>query len=127
MLALQKNYKKFTILYVEDETIIRENVENCLKFVFNIIVAKDGEEGLNYFNTQKIDLVITDINMPVKDGISMLEDIKQIHPDIPCIVTSAYDLEIVNKLESISICQYMTKPFDIQELLYNSIKALNLK
>eukprot|EP01029_Cantina_marsupialis_P030512 TRINITY_DN8292_c0_g1_i1.p1 TRINITY_DN8292_c0_g1~~TRINITY_DN8292_c0_g1_i1.p1 ORF type:complete len:123 (-),score=8.89 TRINITY_DN8292_c0_g1_i1:375-743(-) len=120
------NFKEFTILYVEDEGIIRSNVEKCLNYVFNVVVAKDGQEGLELYKQHKVDLVITDIYMPQKDGISMLEDIKQHNPNIPCIVTSAYDPKFLNILKSMDSCNYVSKPFDIKELLNNSLRALNL-
>jgi len=126
MITTPANSKNFTILYVEDETIIRKNVENCLSYIFNVLVAKDGEEGLDLFEHNKIDLVITDINMPLKDGIEMLEDIKEVNPNVPCIVTSAFDIEVINKLDPGINCQYMVKPFDVKELLNNSLKVLKL-
>ncbi len=119
-----ENSKNFTILYVEDESFIRTNVEGCLKYFFNVIVAKDGQDGLNIFSNEKIDLIITDINMPNKNGLEMLNDIKLINPSIPCIVTSAYDIDIINKVNDLGICNYITKPFDIKDLLNDSLKIL---
>ena len=121
-----KESKAMTILYVEDESMIRSNVESCLSHIFNVIVAKNGVEGVDYFKNQKVDLIITDINMPIKDGVTMLEEIKELNSNIPCIVTSAYEIEVVNKLESLDIFEYMLKPFDIKELIISSKKALNL-
>ena len=121
-----KESKALTVLYVEDESMIRSNVESCLSHIFNLVVAKDGVEGINCFKNNKIDLIITDINMPIKDGIEMLEEIKKLNPNIPCIVTSAYDVEVVSKLKSFDIYEYMLKPFDIKELIIFSKKALNL-
>ncbi|TLP35778.1 response regulator [Arcobacter arenosus] len=119
-----ENSKNFTVLYVEDESFIRTNVEGCLKYFFNVIVAKDGQDGLNIFSNEKIDLIITDINMPNKNGLEMLNDIKLINPSIPCIVTSAYDIDIINKTKNLGVCRYITKPFDIKDLLNDSLKIL---
>jgi len=119
-----ESLKKYTILYVEDETFIRSNVEDCLKYFFNVIVAKDGKDGLKRFVNDKIDLIITDINMPNKNGLEMLNDIKSINPSIPCIVTSAYDINIVNKAKNLGACHYITKPFDIKDLLNDSLEIL---
>lgn len=120
------DFKDFTVLYVEDEGIIRSNVEKCLNYVFNVLVAKDGKEGLELFSNNKVDLVITDVYMPHKDGISMLNDIKAVNPNIPCIVTSAYDPKVFDISCTFEACDYITKPFDIKELLNNCLKALDV-
>ena len=120
------NFKNFTVLYVEDEGVIRANVEKCLKYIFDVKVAKDGQEGLELFHRNKIDLIITDVYMPQKDGISMMKDIKALNPDVPCIITSAYDPSLAEKAGSCSLCNYLSKPFDIRELLNNCLRALNL-
>ncbi|RXJ70288.1 response regulator [Halarcobacter ebronensis] len=120
------NFKDFTILYVEDEGVIRSNVEKCLNYIFDVKVAKDGKEGLDIFHNNKIDLIITDIYMPQKDGISMMQDIKMVNPNIPCIITSAYDPKLAQRADSCNLCNYLSKPFDIRELLNNCLKALDL-
>lgn len=120
------DFKDFTVLYVEDENIIRSNVEKCLGYVFNVMIAKDGVEGLEIFNNNKIDLIITDVYMPNKDGISMLSDIKEKNPKIPCIVTSAYDPNTFDQTSVFDSCDYISKPFDIRELLNNCLKALDV-
>ncbi|QDF28910.1 response regulator [Halarcobacter anaerophilus] len=119
-------FKNFTILYVEDEKIIRSNVEKCLKFLFNVLVAEDGEEGLKLFNSNKVDLIITDIYMPEKDGISMISEIKESNPQIPCIITSAHEPKIPKEASFLESCRYISKPFDIKELLNDSLKALDI-
>lgn len=117
-------FKNFTILYVEDETFIRTNVETCLKYFFNVISAKDGKEGLEKFQNEHVDLIITDINMPYIDGIEMINKIKITSPNIPCIITSAYDKDFIKKANEIGVSQYISKPFDIKDLLNNSVEIL---
>jgi len=119
--------KDYTILYVEDEKAIRINVKNCLDYIFNVIVAKNGEEGLEKFNKNKIDLIITDINMPLKDGIWMIKEIREVDSSIPCIITSAIDRDIIDKIKNLSISKCISKPFDIQDLLNSSLATLGLK
>ncbi|XPV70297.1 MAG: response regulator [Halarcobacter sp.] len=117
--------KKFTLLYVEDEDIIRQNVEGCLKYIFNVIVAKNGHDGFEKFANDNIDLVITDIVMPIKDGISMLEDIKELSPNMPTIVTSAYNTEVIAQLEKLGVTKCLPKPFDIKKLVNYSMEILD--
>ena len=120
------DFKDFTILYVEDEKIIRSNVEKCLSYIFNVLVAENGQDGIDIFKNNEIDLIITDIYMPKKDGISMLIDIKKLKPTIPCIITSAHNPIILDKSLTFEPCNYIVKPFDIKDLLNRSIKLLKL-
>ncbi|RXJ67424.1 response regulator [Halarcobacter ebronensis] len=127
MLTNIENLKKYTLLYVEDEETIRTNVVSCLEYIFNVVVAKDGKEGVEKFNLSEIDLIITDLNMPNKDGLSMLKEIKEISPLIPTIVTSAYDEEVKDNLQSLGITKLLKKPFNVKDLIANSIEMLAIK
>lgn len=72
----QKKLSK-TILIVDDSASMRQLVTLTLKNAgFNVIQAKDGKDGLNKFSRDKMDLVITDLNMPVMDGIEMIRQIR---------------------------------------------------
>lgn len=122
-----KKFEDYTILYVEDEQVIRSNVQTCLNYLFTVVIAENGQEGVKKFQEEKIDLVITDINMPKKDGISMLRDIKKLSPETPCIVTSAFDMELIEKIKSLALFKCLSKPFDIKDLLNCSMNALELK
>jgi DNA-binding NtrC family response regulator len=125
MIYNKESFKDFTILYVEDEISIRSSVEQCLNFIFNTEVAANGEEALKVFEKKKIDVIITDINMPIKDGVTMMNDIKKVSPEIPFIITSAYSIENLEKIEKLGVFKYITKPFDIKELILSVIKALS--
>lgn len=125
MISQVENSKDFTILYVEDEVSIRLSVETCLKSIFNMVCAKNGQEALEKFKSNKIDLIVTDINMPVKNGISMMEELREISPKIPIIVTSAYDEEEnMKKILKLNAYKYLSKPFDMKELVMNIMSAL---
>jgi YesN/AraC family two-component response regulator len=60
------------------------------KFFTNIIVAKDGEEGLSKIKEHDIDLIVTDINMPKMNGIEMISGMKEFGKDIYTIMLTAY-------------------------------------
>lgn len=110
--------KDLRVLYVEDEDMIRDNVQTCLDFIFkDTIVARDGEEGLQKFLNEKVDLIITDLNMPIKNGISMIRDIKKIAPMLPIIITTACTKEITDEARDLGVKNFISKPFDIKELI----------
>ena len=65
------------------------------------------------------DLIITDLSMPVMDGISMIKEIRKINSTIPIVVTTAFGSqnEEVAKLEEIGMSAYIMKPVDVMKLL----------
>ena len=80
-----QNTSKIKVLYVEDNEQARVSTLAVLsEFFFNIIVAIDGEDGLEKFSKNKIDLIITDINMPNLDGLDMIEKIREKNKEIIC-------------------------------------------
>jgi CheY-like chemotaxis protein len=89
---------KLNILYVEDDLILLEKTTSFLEELFNkVITAVDGVEGLEEYkkykkdNNEYFDLVITDINMPKKDGLVMIKDIFNLNKHQPIIVISAHN------------------------------------
>ena len=91
MIKLFEFAKTLKVLYVEDNEQARESTVSLLSNIFsNIEVGVDGKDGLEKFKEQKFDLVITDINMPIMNGLEMIEEIKKIDKDIPVIIISAH-------------------------------------
>ncbi len=115
---------KTKILYVEDEYITRKEVKDMLITKYkNVFIAKDGNEGYKLFLSENPDLIITDIKMPVLDGIKMTEKIRQINKNVPIIVASAFDQEFV-KFDSLNISGYLTKPITKFNLLITIENAI---
>ncbi|GAA0085132.1 response regulator transcription factor [Clostridium sp. MB05] len=115
---------KKNILLIEDETRIRFLLKDYFfKEGFNIIEASDGDEGLNYFISNKVDLVILDIMMPKVDGITVLEMIRKVST-VPVILLTAKGQE-EDKLfgYEMGADDYMTKPFS-PKVLIAKVKAL---
>jgi C4-dicarboxylate-specific signal transduction histidine kinase len=112
---------KITILYVEDEDIIRDAIETILPQLFKkVILAIDGENGLDLYkkHQEQIDLVVTDINMPKMDGLQMLAEIKKISPFLPtCITTAHSDTIFLQKAIDLSVNAYVNKPMNIIKLI----------
>lgn len=128
--------KNITILYAEDEEALREITLNILKgFTKKQLVAKNGAEGLELFkqNESEIDLIITDVNMPIMNGLEMIREIKKINPNIPIIVATAFsNTEYLLEAIDIGVDKYVLKPIDMkkllqlmsQSLLYHELKDL---
>ena len=129
---LQKLTKQFNVLLVEDDAGAREILQNILSRFFNsVIVAQNGEEGLEKFRDNKIDLVVTDINMPKMNGLEMSKEIKQIDPDSHILIISAHN-ETNYFIEAIKlgIDGFVLKPVDVNDLmqmLFKIAKSLTLK
>jgi len=115
-----KILKKLNILYVEDDAEVQKQFEMVLKKVFlRVIVASNGEEGLNLFkeNMNDIDFVISDVQMPKMDGLEMIEGIKNLSSDIPCIlITSHGEFDYFMKANDLGVYRYIQKPLDVNEL-----------
>ncbi|MDN5112411.1 EAL domain-containing protein [Aliarcobacter butzleri] len=113
--------KNMSILYVEDEKDLREVTHEILKsFTKNQYIAENGQEGLELFkkHEKNIDLIVTDINMPILNGLEMAKEIKNINPNIPIIITTAFsNKEYLLESIDIGIDQYVLKPIDIAKLL----------
>ncbi len=115
--------KKLNILFVEDEPTSRDLLINILADLFNnFIVAQNGQEGLEKFQEFSkdgtIDIIISDIDMPILDGLSMIEKIREINQDIPVIFTTGKDdSQSILKAVSLGINHYITKPVNTKDLL----------
>ena len=109
----------FTILYVEDNEEARRSTLELLKeFFTNIIIGVDGVDGFEKFQQNKIDLIVTDINMPRLNGLEMAEKIKEIDNDVPILVLSAHN-ESSFFIEGIQlgIDGYILKPLNVEQLV----------
>lgn len=111
--------KDISILYVEDDEAARNATVKILSKLFDkITVAVDGLDGLEKFEQNDIDMVITDINMPNMNGIQMLERIKLIDPNFYAIVLTAYsDRENFMATISLGVRGYITKPINVTQLI----------
>ena len=110
---------KLDILYVEDDKVLLEETRDILEKIFHKVdVAESGGEGLLKFTLNHYDLVITDIEMPGLNGLEMSKRIKEIDPQMPVVIISAYSnspylIEAIN----IGINFYVLKPILLPQLL----------
>lgn len=122
--------KTLEILYVEDDEFVRRVLssgflKNACKRVY---AAENGEEGLRLFNEKRPDIVISDIKMPVMDGVQMVTEIRKIS-DVPIILTTAFnESEYLLKAIDLGVTHYVLKPINNMKLLeYLEKIAENIK
>ncbi|MGL4383507.1 MAG: response regulator transcription factor [Bacilli bacterium] len=107
---------KKTILIVEDEEKLRSLMYSYLEEKYNIFEAQDGEEALQIFNEEHIDLIISDIMMPIMDGWSLLRVVRKTS-SVPFMILSALDDEPSQlKGYDLAVDDYLTKPFSLNVL-----------
>ena len=107
------------VLIVEDEEGLLEGLAHNFKYEgYEVLTAKNGQEGLRTALKQKPDLVMLDIMLPEKDGFTVLKELRQRHRDIPVLVMTARNFEAdVIKGFDLGADDYVTKPFGIKELM----------
>jgi len=123
------NIKNTSVLYVEDEKSLREVTSEILKsFMKNLYVATNGQEGYELFleKEENIDIIITDINMPVLSGLEMIKKIKEVNSKVPIVVTTAFsNKEYLLDAINIGVDKYVLKPLDITQLLQAVSQSLS--
>lgn len=116
--------KSLNTLYIEDNNDVRNQTLKMLEIFFeSIVVATNGNEGLNLFKTKNkfesssFDLIITDIEMPVKDGITMINQIRELDKKIPILIFSAHsNTEYFLQTIDAGIDGYILKPYSIDQI-----------
>lgn len=121
-----QQYDKHTVLIVDDEDKLREILSLYLEAPNReILQASNGKEALEIFNQTKVDIVITDILMPVMDGLELTRKIVEIDPDVPVLIVTAH----AGKEETLAalragVFEFISKPFQ-EEFVTNRVnKAL---
>ncbi|HTE50333.1 MAG TPA: sigma-54 dependent transcriptional regulator [Kofleriaceae bacterium] len=114
------------LLVVEDDDAMRDLlVEELSEAGFQVIGARGGRDGIDHVRRERIDLVITDLRMPDLDGFDLIRDVKAT-PHSPHIVmiTAFGSIETAIKAVKLGAYDYITKPFEMEELVLVADKAL---
>lgn len=116
-----------TVLIVDDSETVRQQVGAALSQAgMQILEARDGIEGQKMIESRQIDCVVCDVNMPNKDGIEMVRDVKKNakYRDLPIIMlTTEGAKELIEKAKSAGACGWVVKPFKAN-LLVSAVQKL---
>ncbi|HAM52717.1 MAG TPA: transcriptional regulator [Nitrospiraceae bacterium] len=114
-----------SILIVEDKESMAAMLKETIETAGYIpIIAKDGIEGIKRIKEEKIDLVLTDLKLPKKNGMDVLMAVKEENPMIPVIMMSAYgSVDVAVRAIKEGAFDFITKPFDTDHLMHLIKKA----
>ena len=107
------------LLYVEDDiTAQNATVELLSNFFDNIVVAENGQAGLEKFKEEKIDIILSDINMPQMTGIEMVKEIKKLNEQIPVVFLTAHnENSFLSDGIELGVDGYLLKPLQPKSLI----------
>ncbi len=117
------------ILVIDDDMLIRDFiVETLRRQSFDVVTAKDGKEGVTIFDNGEFDLVISDIKLPVMNGIEVLKHIKSKAPQTIVILMTAYaNVETAVESMKLGAANYLKKPFSPEEIELVVQKELEIR
>src|SRR5512136_168571 len=113
------------ILVVDDESIVLASCKRVLEDCFEVILARSAERALEVIRRETIGIILLDIKMPGKDGMSLLKEVKEKWPNIPVIVMSGYaTTETVEQVSRTEAATFISKPFTPDELVEAVAKVI---
>jgi len=114
-----KDLLPLSIMYVEDEGVILRSINTMMeRKIKDVYIATNGEIGLKVFKKHKPQIVVTDIKMPVMNGLEMIEKIKEIEPSTKFIVVSAYgEINYFIKAIELGVQGFILKPVNVNQLM----------
>ena len=122
---MQKN----SVLIVDDEAIVRESIRDWLKDAgYGVATAESGEEALELIEKQDFSVMVLDIRMPGKTGITVLKEVKAQRPWIKSIIITAYpSSETVGEAKKLGAIDYLIKPVapeNLEKLIRETLKEV---
>ncbi len=110
--------KRDTILVVDDERGVCQSFNMVLKDSYNVLLAQTGEQAIDIFVNNSVDLVLLDIRLPDIDGLTLLVKLKDIDPNVEVImVTAVKEIQSAVKAIKSGAYEYLIKPFEVSEVL----------
>jgi DNA-binding NtrC family response regulator len=106
------------ILIIDDEQGIRDLLDTLLcRKGYDVVVAENGREGLKVFRRERPDVVVLDLKMPGMDGLTVLQEIRNLHPNKPVIIlTGAGTPETEQQVRALGATEFVEKEFSLHRL-----------
>ncbi len=128
---LLEKLQTLVILYAEDEEGIRKNIADSLRYyVKEVIEASNGEEAFFLYQQKNPDIVLSDIHMPILNGIEFIKKIRQIDRKTPVVLITAHtDKKYLMEAVELHMEKYLVKPIELEPLfdvLASCVKLLNI-
>ncbi|MBU0988301.1 MAG: response regulator, partial [Proteobacteria bacterium] len=110
--------KKDTILVVDDENGVRQSFNMVLKDDYHVLLAGTGQEAMDIFKKNSVDLILLDILLPDINGLELLEKLVETDPNTEIIMVTAVN-EIQTAVQAIKLgaYEYIIKPFVVEDVL----------
>lgn len=117
------------IFVVDDDRFVLESVTTLLsEYGFDVCAFSSGKDAVKQFIMEPVDLVLTDINMPVMDGLELLEKIRFLDKETPVVLMTAYaDLDVAVKAIQKGAFDFIIKPYRPPYLIHTVEKGVNFK
>jgi signal transduction histidine kinase/ActR/RegA family two-component response regulator len=124
-----KDLRQARILVIDDEDSVRDILSRMLKTKgHQVVVASNGEEGIERFRSEPFDLVFTDLGMPKLSGWEVGKTIKGINPKIPIAMITGWGVELDReKMSESGIDLIVSKPFNLDQVIHLVSEAMELK
>jgi signal transduction histidine kinase/ActR/RegA family two-component response regulator/uncharacterized protein YigA (DUF484 family) len=124
-----KESRQARILVIDDEDSVRDVLSRILKTKgHQVVVASNGEEGIERFGSEPFDLVFTDLGMPKLSGWEVGKAIKGINPKVPIAMITGWGVELDRgKLSESGIDLIVSKPFNFDQVIHLVSEAMELK
>lgn len=110
-----------TILSVDDSASVRQMVQLTLQGAgYQVIQASDGADGLAKAQSTPVDMVVTDLNMPVMNGLSLIQELRKLptYQGVPIVfLTTESDIDTKKQAKDAGATGWITKPFQKDQLL----------
>ncbi len=108
---------KPTILIVDDERSARHGMRMLLEQDYRVISAENSSSALEKLESNKVDIMLTDVRMPGMDGIELMEVAQKKYNDLKCIILTAYgDVDLAVQAMKKGAVDFMTKPINLDKL-----------
>jgi len=108
------------LLLVDDEMIFLKSLAEGLRMAnkdYNVLLAKNGEHAIRVLKSVRVDLLLTDLKMPVMDGFDLLLEVLKKYPYLPVIVTSSFSNDnVIKKINAMGFFHFIEKPFEFDDL-----------